>query len=71
MMHRNLPALTERFGKYCNFESLWDKAMEIGQEEKAWLDANKVMTFEQLLELEPWNDYEVPSKVKRLRANTG
>jgi len=71
MMERNLLALTNRFGKYINFKKWWDKAKEIGKDEKAWLDTNKIMTFEQLLERKPWDDYSVPSKVKRLRANTG
>ena len=71
MMKRNEPILTKRFGQYIDTKKWWDKAKEIGKEEKAWLDENKTMTFEQLLETRPWDDYEVPSKVKTLRANTG
>jgi len=71
MMKRNEPILTKRFGKYIDTKKWWSKAMEIGKEEKAWLDENKTMTFEQLLERRPWDDYEVPSKIRNLRANTG
>jgi len=55
MMHRNAPAIKERFGRFIDIEKWWDKAIELGQEEKDWLDARKVITFEQLLELKPWD----------------
>jgi len=55
MMLRNKAALTERFGAYLDPDKWWHKAMEIGHEEKLWLDANKKVTFEQLLERKPWN----------------
>ena len=52
-------AIKNRFGKYINVEKWWHKAMELGQDEKAWLDKRKIMTFEQLLERQPWNDRQV------------
>jgi hypothetical protein len=55
MMTRNKAALTERFGKYIDPDKWWHKAMEIGAEEKQWLDANKKLSFEQLLETRPWD----------------
>lgn len=73
MVQRNLPALTRRFSKYIDFKQpyWWKKAKELGKDEKAWLDANKIMSFEQLLETRPWDDQSVPTKVKRLRAAVG
>ena len=55
MMNRNKAAITNRFGKYINVPKWWNKAIDLGQDEKAWLDKRKVMTFEQLLETQPWN----------------
>lgn len=54
MMSRNKDIIKEKFGRYIDLDKWWHKAMEIGQEEKAWLDANKKMSFEQLLETRPW-----------------
>lgn len=56
MMHRNEPAITERFGRIIDTKRWWAKAIELGQEEKDWLDKRKVITFEQLLKTEPWNN---------------
>jgi hypothetical protein len=56
MMHRNANAIKERFGRFVNIEKWWSKAMELGKDEKAWLDSRKIMTFEQLLERKPWNN---------------
>lgn len=55
MMQRNKGMLKERFGRYIDIEKWWSAAKEIGEEEKQWLDARKVMTFEQLLDTKPWN----------------
>ena len=60
MMNRNKRAISNRFGKYINVDKWWHKAMELGQDEKAWLDERKIMSFEQLLERQPWNDRQVP-----------
>lgn len=54
MMERNEKAITERFGKFINVREWWEKAKELGKDEKAWLDQRKVMTFEQFLENKPW-----------------
>ena len=56
MMHRNEAAITERFGRYLDVKKWWNKAIEYGKDEKAWLDAHKIMTFEQLLETKPWDN---------------
>ena len=56
MMNRNKEALTNRFGRYIRVDKWWDKAIELGQEEKDWLDANKVMSFEELLIKKPWEN---------------
>lgn len=55
MINRNKPTLTERFGRYIDIDKWKYKAMVLGEEEKAWLDENKKMTFEELLETKPWN----------------
>ena len=55
MMSRNKAAITERFGRYLDVDKWWHKAMVLGKDEKAWLDENKKMTFEQLLERKPWD----------------
>ncbi len=54
MMERNEKAITDRFGKFINVREWWDKAIELGKDEKNWLDLRKVMTFEQFLENKPW-----------------
>ena len=56
MMKRNEAMITEKFGRYMNPKEMWAKALEIGAGEKSWLDARKVMTFEKMLELKPWNN---------------
>lgn len=55
MMNRNKQAISNRFGKYIAVNKWWYKAMELGKDEKQWLDERKIMTFEQLLERQPWN----------------
>ena len=55
MMNRNAPMLKQRFGKYMDADKWWDRAKEFGKNEKKWLDANKIMTFEQLLKRKPWD----------------
>lgn len=54
MMRRNLDDLKRLFGRYINYDDFWDKAIELGQDEKQWLDERKVMTFEQFTKDEPW-----------------
>ena len=55
MMERNEKFLTEKFGKYLNVRQMWSKAIELGTNEKNWLDQRKKMTFTQLLDLKPWD----------------
>lgn len=55
MMNRNKGMLKERFGRYLDTSKWWNKSIEYGKDEKAWLDANKKMSFEQLLIEKPWN----------------
>ena len=54
MMLRNKAAITKRFGKFIDVNKWWSKAIELGRDEKLWLDENKKITFEQLLETKPW-----------------
>ena len=54
MIERNKEAITERFGRFINVDKWWEKAKELCEEEKLWLDKRKIMTFEQLLEVKPW-----------------
>lgn len=54
MMARNKEILRNRFGCYIDSDKWWTKAIEIGEEEKRWLDSRKVMTFEEFLEKKPW-----------------
>jgi glycosyltransferase involved in cell wall biosynthesis len=56
MMERNKQAIINRFGRYINVDKYWQEAIELGKEEKAWLNERKVMTFEQLLKRKPWDD---------------
>jgi len=56
MMHRNKGMITKKFGKFINVEEWWDKSIELGQEEKQWLDNRKIMSFEQMLKDQPWNN---------------
>ena len=54
MMLRNKSAIQERFGKYLDINKHWSQAISFGQDEKAWIDDRKVITFEQLLKAQPW-----------------
>lgn len=56
MMERNKAAIKERFGQFLDIDKYWNQAIEWGKEEKQWLDERKVITFEQLLETQPWNN---------------
>lgn len=56
MMNRNKAALQERFGRFINIDKWWQGAMELGANERKWLDARKVMTFDQLLKRKPWEN---------------
>jgi len=56
MMLRNRKAITERFGRFINVYKWWTEAIQYGKKEKLWLDKHKVMTFEELLKTQPWNN---------------
>jgi len=56
MMKRNESAITRRFGRFIDVRKEWKSAKEFGQEEKDWLDANKKLSFEQLLLTRPWDE---------------
>jgi glycosyltransferase involved in cell wall biosynthesis len=56
MMDRNKKILINRFGKYVDVNKWWDKAKELGQREKDWLDSRKKFTFQELLNRRPWDD---------------
>ena len=55
MMKRNEKILTERFGRYIDFKKHWSKAIELGQLERDWILSHQVMSFDQLLEVKPWD----------------
>ena len=55
MMERNKEAIVERFGRFIDVDKWWEKAKELGEDEKLWLDKRKIMTFEQLLKTKPWD----------------
>ncbi|MBU2249551.1 MAG: glycosyltransferase family 2 protein [Gammaproteobacteria bacterium] len=54
MMERNRAVIVDKFSKYINVDAQWSHAIELGKDEKAWLDERKQLTFEQLLEQRPW-----------------
>ena len=56
MMKRNKKFLDEKFGRYLNTDKMWAKAISIGKDERARLVKRQVMTFDELLKREPWND---------------
>lgn len=55
MMNRNKKAIRERFGKFIDVDKEWDKAIEYGEDEKAWLDSKRIYSFNDLLKVQPWN----------------
>ena len=55
MMLRNKPMLDKRFGRYLDTDRWWNKAKELGERERLWLDERKVMSFEEFIRNEPWN----------------
>lgn len=54
MMERNKAAITNRFGRFIDVDKHWDQAIECGKDEKVWLDARKIMTFEDFITNKPW-----------------
>ncbi len=56
MMERNRKVITDKFGRYLDLNKWWAKAIELGKEERQWLLKRQVMTFEELLRKQPWND---------------
>lgn len=54
MIERNKELIKERFGKWLDVDNSINDAIELGKDEKAWLDERKIFTFEQLLKLKPW-----------------
>lgn len=54
MMKRNKTIINKKFNKFIDVNRCWDKAMELGTDEKAWLDARKIMSFEEFLSSKPW-----------------
>ena len=55
MLERNLPVVEKRF--YMSLSEYVPKIKEIAAEEKKWLDARRVMSFEMLLSQKPWNKH--------------
>lgn len=58
MMERNKKIISERFGRYIKVDKWWDKAIELGREEREWLVANQVMSFEEWIAKMPWEDQQ-------------
>ena len=54
MMLRNKDIISKKFRKFIDVNKWWKKAMELGSDEKIWLDARKVMSFEEFLSTKPW-----------------
>lgn len=54
MMKRNKEAITNRFGRYIDVDKHWNKAIELGQDERTWLEKRQVISFEELLVKKPW-----------------
>ena len=65
MMERNKEILKRRFGRYIDIERWWDKAIEIGSEEREWLLENQKISFSDLLKLKPWKSIEDCLKFKQ------
>lgn len=40
-------------------DPLWAKAIELGKDEKAWLDERKIMTVDEMLQNQPWNEANI------------
>jgi glycosyltransferase involved in cell wall biosynthesis len=59
MMKRNEKMLTEKFGNFLKTKEWWNKAIELGTNEKKWLDSRKKLSFEQLLISKPWTNGHV------------
>ena len=56
MMKRNEKALTERFGRFLDVKRWWNKAIELGKEEREWLLKEQKISFEQFLVQKPWEN---------------
>ena len=55
MMNRNKASIQRRFGQFINIGQWWHKAMELGKDEKAWLDERRVCSFDELISNQPWD----------------
>lgn len=56
MMKRNEQAIMRRFGKFINVKDWWNKAIELGENERQWMLKHQVMSFEEMLERRPWDE---------------
>jgi len=61
MMERNREGLGRRF-PHLDIDAHWDLAKRAGENEKRWLDKNRVMSFKELLRTRPWDDCRHNSK---------
>jgi hypothetical protein len=55
MMKRNEKMINEKFGRYINTTKWWDKAIELGHDEREWLLSKQQISFEELLIKRPWD----------------
>ena len=56
MIERNMEKIRDRFGWKSNILDAAEEAKRLGQREKDWLDERKVMSFQDWLNNEPWNN---------------
>lgn len=59
---RTMITYLNKFGENPIIRRLYDEAIEGGEEQKKWLDENKIMTFEELLRLDWKNDCDKCTK---------
>lgn len=55
MLERNKEIVRTRFGWKADFGKHVEEAKRLGAAEKRWLDERKIMSFQELLERQPWN----------------
>jgi len=55
MMKRNRPVIEERFGRYLKMDAWWERAKFWGKDERNWLLERQVMSFDEFIKTQPWN----------------
>jgi len=62
MIERNIDLVNKRFGWRENIRNFVPRAIELGQRERAWLEERQIMTFQEWLDLKPWEQPDVPAE---------